>query len=78
MAQILYRKFKWILCNDVSISFCTINANGLKWVKRPLSGLTQFLTIENPLKMMKNAFHFILKVLFVLEIFIFCTDFLIM
>ena len=31
-------------------------------------GLRQFLTIENPLKMMKNAFYFILRALFVLEI----------
>ena len=27
-----------------------------------------FTSMESPLKMMKNAFHFILKVLFVLEI----------
>ena len=29
--------------------------------------------IENPLKMMKNAFHFILKALFVLKIFKFLS-----
>ena len=34
--------------------------------------------IESPLKMMKNAFYFILKALFVLNIFKFCHDFLVM
>ena len=38
-------------------------------VKGALSGLRQFLAIESPLKMMKNAFCFISKVLFVLRIF---------
>ena len=33
-----------------------------------LSGLRQFLATESPLKMMKNAFHFTLKALFVLKI----------
>ena len=32
-------------------------------------GLRQLLATESPLKMMKNAFHFILKALFVLKIF---------
>ena len=31
--------------------------------------------IESPLKMMKNAFYFILKALFVVKIFNFCPDF---
>ena len=35
------------------------------------SGLRQFLTIESPLKMMKNAFYFMLKALFILELFTF-------
>ena len=34
--------------------------------------------IKSPLKMMKNAFYFILKALFVLKINNFCLDFLIM
>ena len=38
------------------------------YLQGPLSGLRQFLTIESPLKMMKNTFYFMLKVLFVLEI----------
>ena len=36
-----------------------------------LSGLRQFLTIENCFKVMKNAFYFMSKTLFVLEIFTF-------
>ena len=40
-----------------------------KKFKERFSGLRQFLTIECPLKMMKNAFYFMLKDLFVLEIF---------
>ena len=34
------------------------------------AGLKQFLGTENPLKTMKNAFYFTLKVLFDLKIFI--------
>ena len=33
------------------------------------SQIWQFLATESPLKMIKNAFYFTLKVLFVLEIF---------
>ena len=37
----------------------------------PLSDLRQFLTTENPLTMMKNAFYFMLKAFFALKIFTF-------
>ena len=37
-------------------------------IKCPLSDLRQFPTIENPLKMTKMSFYFMLKALFVLEI----------
>ena len=37
--------------------------------KGALSGLRQHLASEIPLKMMKNAFYFILNALFVLKIF---------
>ena len=37
--------------------------------KDALSDLRQFLATESPLKMMKNAFYFTLKALFVLKIF---------
>ena len=40
----------------------------MRLFKGPLLGLRQFLTIENSLKVMKNAFYFILKALFILEI----------
>ena len=38
-------------------------------IKGALSCLRQFLTTEISLKMMKNAFYFTLKVIFVLKIF---------
>ena len=38
-----------------------------------LSGLRQFLATESPLKMMKNAFYFTSKALFVLKIFKFIS-----
>ena len=38
-------------------------------VKGALSGLTQVLATESPLKMVKNAFYFILKAPFILKIF---------
>ena len=43
--------------------------------KGPISGLRQVLTIESPLKMIKNTFYFTFKVLSVLEIFIFFSLF---
>ena len=46
--------------------------------KGALSGLRQFLATENSLKLMKNAFYFISKALFVLKISNFCFDFLVM
>ena len=42
-------------------------------VKGALSDLRQSLANENPLKMMKNAFYFTLKALFVLKIFKFLS-----
>ena len=40
-----------------------------KVFKGVLSGLRQVLATESPLKMMKNAFYFTSKALFVLKIF---------
>ena len=37
--------------------------------KSALPGLTQIMATESPLKMIKNAFYFILKAIFVLKIF---------
>ena len=42
-------------------------------IKSALSDLNQFLATEIPLKMMENAFYFILKYLFVLKIFKFLS-----
>ena len=42
-------------------------------IKGPIPCLRQFLTNENPLKMMKNAFYFMLKALFVLGIITFLS-----
>ena len=46
---------------------------GSNFFKGALSGLIQFLAIEGPLKMMKNAFYFTSKALFVLKIFKFLS-----
>ena len=40
-------------------------------LKGPILGLGQFLTIESPLKKKRNAFYFMLRALFVLEVFTF-------
>ena len=40
-------------------------------LKGPILGLRQFLTIEIPLKIMEDAFYFMLRALFVLEVFTF-------
>ena len=43
--------------------------NHSMYIKGPFSGLRQFLTNVSPLKLLKNAFYFILKAIFVLEVF---------
>ena len=45
----------------------------LNWVKDPLPCVRQFLTIESPLKLMKNSFYIMLKPFFFLDIFIFLS-----
>ena len=45
----------------------------VKEFKGTLSGLRQFLATESPLKMMKNAFYFTPKALFILKIFKFSS-----
>ena len=40
-----------------------------KLFKGALSGLRQFFAIESPLKMMRNAFYFTSKALFVIKVF---------
>ena len=59
-------------CHDTH-QVCTI----LLCVEGALSGLRQFLATESLLKVMKNVFYFTLKALFVLKIFRFLFDFLV-
>ena len=47
-------------------------------IKDELSDLRQFLATESPLKMMNNAFYLISKALFILKIFKFCLNILVM
>ena len=51
----------------------TINAISSYGIKGTLSGLTQFLATERPLKFMKNAFQVALEILFVLKMFKFLS-----
>ena len=46
-----------------------IKSGGTMFCEVALSSLRRVLAYESPLKIMKNAFYFILKALFVLEIF---------
>ena len=53
--------------NWVDVEFCKFES------KRPLSCMIQFLATEDPLRMMKNVFHFFLKALFVIRVFNFLS-----
>ena len=44
----------------------------------PSKKICAIFLIERPLKVMKNAFYFILKALFLLKTFKFCHDFVVM
>ena len=50
------------------MNFCSINKEINKSKDAP-SGLIQILATKSALKMMKNAFYFTLKALFILKIF---------
>ena len=68
----LYTKLphnKLLMVRNSLIDFC-FDGGKIKYitVKGALSGLRQFLTTENPFKMMKNVFYFTSKALFVLKI----------
>ena len=61
---------------DIEIgSSSAIHTADTRELKGPLSDLRQFLATESPLKMMKNDFYFILKVLFFLRYLIFILTF---
>ena len=58
----------WQMVKIFSINYCyIINYHFL--LKGLLSSLRHFLVFENPLKLIKNAFYFTLKVFFILKIF---------
>ena len=46
--------------------------------KAAVLGLRQSLATDSPFKIMKNAFHFTLKALFILKMINFCPDFFVM
>ena len=50
-----------------------ITQKRLTTIEGSLSSFRQFLATKSPLKMMKNAFYFTLKALFVLKIFKFLS-----
>ena len=67
-----------IMVNNDKICFgvhylLTIEEVKVNKLKGALSGLRQFFATESPLKMMKNAFYFTSKALFVLKIFKFLS-----
>ena len=72
---LLDHKFLIVYCEKGPPKFYIISLFKIleRKLKGAFSGLTQFLAIESPLKMMKNDFYFTLKVLFVLKIFKFLS-----
>ena len=53
----------------VNVTHCQWKVKVKRKIKGALSGLGQFVETENPLKIMKNAFYFTSKALFILKIF---------
>ena len=54
--------------NVTTINYSVVIFQEVELLKDPLSGLRQFLASESPLKLMKNAFYFTSKFIFVLKI----------
>ena len=69
---LLFKKF------NESCSFSKAARMSSAYLKGKLSGLRQFLTTENPLKMMKNAFISPQKLFSSSRYLSFCLDFLVM
>ena len=61
-----------------SLLFHIKSSKDLNVCKGPMSGMRQFLTAESPLKLIKNVSYFLLGAFFVLELFTFFLDFLVM
>ena len=64
-----HQVISWLKIRNINLSDNTVNCMGCFFIKSPHS----CLTLESPLKVMKNAFYFMLKAPFVLEIFIFLS-----
>ena len=62
-----------ILYYNTMLPICIKDLHYPPFLKRELSSLRQFLATGSPLKMMKNAFYFISKAVFVLKIFKFLS-----
>ena len=62
-----------VMLNEILFLHHTVMSNSSLLSNGVLSGRRQFLAAESPLKMMKNAFYFTLKVLFVLKVFKFLS-----
>ena len=54
--------------NVTTINYSVVIFQEVELLKGPLSGLRQFLASESPLKLIKNAFYFTSKFIFVLKI----------
>ena len=70
----LFTFFKKVHANHIEMDLESINQKFFfLFLKGALSGLRQFLAIERLLKMMRNAFYFTSKALFVLKTFKFLS-----
>ena len=79
-ATCMLRSNKLTSCKPTSLCVASSQVNdscgtvGLIRFKGALSGLRESLTTESPLKIMKNAFYFTLKLIFALKIFWFLSS----
>ena len=68
-----FYNFLLLLSGDLSLNPGPVQVSLAVNIKGALLGLRQFLATESPLKVMKNAFCFTFKALFVLKIFKFLS-----
>ena len=67
----IFNKIRYLIGVKCGIAY--VISHNYEIIQGALSGLRQLLATENPLKMMKNAFYFTSKALFVLKIFKFLS-----
>ena len=67
-----------MIWKSIIFIFVYSNLGHVITVNAKILGLRQFLTIESSLKNIKNTFYFMLKSLFVFEIFTIFSGFLVM